>query len=147
MSIGSVVVTGGLFEDWELSDSEFCKKRDDDMLELQSEEFMSFIYTVVENSLSDSLIDNVVKNTQSYIWGSIKNATSIVVPTIMLIVFAMPSIDAEEKDVVISIKKRNGRGGIRTHEATATDLKSVPFNHSGTLPGLYTEMIIFLNKK
>ena len=30
---------------------------------------------------------------------------------------------------------QNARGGIRTHEAEAVDLKSTPFDRSGTLAG------------
>ena len=31
------------------------------------------------------------------------------------------------------VNKKYARGGIRTHEAEAEDLKSTPFDHSGTL--------------
>ncbi len=33
------------------------------------------------------------------------------------------------------IKLIDDSGGVRTHEATACDLKSHPFDHSGTLSG------------
>ena len=32
------------------------------------------------------------------------------------------------------MNKKNGSGGIRTHEAYASDLESLPFDRSGTLP-------------
>ncbi len=39
------------------------------------------------------------------------------------------------------IKIIDDSGGVRTHEATACDLKSHPFDHSGTLSWFFLKMI------
>ena len=43
------------------------------------------------------------------------------------------------------VNKKYARGGIRTHEAEAEDLKSTPFDHSGTLAKWFPENIFSKN--